>query len=195
MSRRGGKAPTSASIDAVLSAQLAVAWAGEAGEQPRLKWWRTDLASEFGGEDLFRRLMPHTWQWAILEGAREAARLQDAALREKADDADRLFTLFRLGFETDERLDERLADLKRDGKPPLEALPGLRELLDAPWEKGRFADWVAGHGEVAVVTAPVGRRLKGEPPGEVEHRVKKLVAALHPLADAYPMPHFRGAAK
>jgi hypothetical protein len=171
-----------------------VAWAGESGEKPRLKWWRTDLASEFGGEDLFRRLMPHTWQWAILEGAREAARLQDEALREKADDSDRLVTLFRLGFETDEHTDERLADLKRGGKPPLEALPGLRELLDAPWSRTRFADWVAGHGEVAVVTAPVGRRLKGDRPESLDLTVKKLVAGLHPLADSYPMPHFRGAA-
>jgi hypothetical protein len=50
---------------------------------------------------------------------------------------------------------------------------------------------VAGHGEATVVTAPVGRRLKGDAPVSVELLVKKLVAALHPLADAYPMPHAR----
>ena len=36
---------SSATIDAILTAQLAVAWAGEGGEEPRLKWWRTDLVS------------------------------------------------------------------------------------------------------------------------------------------------------
>jgi hypothetical protein len=69
---------SAATLDMILTAQLAVAWAGEAGDPPRLKWWRTDLASEFGGEDLFKRLLPHTWRWAVLEGAREAARRRDA---------------------------------------------------------------------------------------------------------------------
>jgi hypothetical protein len=36
-------------LDAALTAQFAVAWAGETGEEPRLGWWRTDLVSEFGG--------------------------------------------------------------------------------------------------------------------------------------------------
>ena len=56
-----GPLPTSA-LDGALTAQLAVAWAGEKGEEPRLGWWRSDLASELGGEDLFRRLLPHTWR-------------------------------------------------------------------------------------------------------------------------------------
>lgn len=43
-------------LDGILTLQLAVAWAGEAGEEPRLRWWRTDLAGEFGGRDLFERL-------------------------------------------------------------------------------------------------------------------------------------------
>jgi len=178
-------------LDNVLGAQIAVAWAGEAGEVPRLKWWRTDLASEFGGEDLFKRLLPHTWRWAVLEGAREAARRRDAELRAKDADPDRVLTLFRLGFEMDERLDERLADLKRGGVSPAEALPGLRDVLLPTWSKAAFADWLAGHGEPAVVTAPIGRRLKGETPASTELLVKKLIAALHPLADAYPMPHAR----
>jgi hypothetical protein len=179
------------SLDAVLTAQLAVAWAGETGEAPRLKWWRTDLVSEFGGEDLFRRLMPHTWRWAVLEGAREAARRRDVELRAKDADPDRILTLFRLGFAMDERLNERLADLKRGGSSPAEALPGLRDVITEAWSKAAFADWVAGHGEVDVVTVPTGRRLKGDAPASIELLVKKLVAALHPLADAYPMPHAR----
>ena len=184
------QAPT-ATLDAILTAQLAVAWAGEAGEAPRLKWWRTDLVSEFGGEDLFKRLLPHTWRWAVLEAAREAARRHDADTRAKDADADRLVTLFRLGFELDEHVSERLADLKRSGASPVDALPGLRDVLRETWAKAAFGDWVAGHGEAAVVSAPVGRRLKGDPPASVELLMKKLVAALHPLADAYPMPHYR----
>ncbi len=182
-----------ATLDAILAAQLVVAWAGEGGEAPRLKWWKTDLASEFGGEDLFRRLLPHTWQWAVLEAVREAARRRDAELRAQDHDPDRLITLFRLGFEVDERLDERLADLKRAATPPQTALPGLKEVTGAPWSKELFSNWAAGHGEAAWVAAPVGRRLKGDPPASVELLVKKLVAALHPLADAYPMPHYRRA--
>lgn len=65
--------PTTRDLDTLLIAQLAVAWAGEGGEEPRLGWWRSDLVSEFGGHDLFQRLLPHTWEWAALQGAREAA--------------------------------------------------------------------------------------------------------------------------
>lgn len=60
-------------IDVALTSQLVVAWAGETGEVHRLGWWRCDLASEYGGEDLFRRLLPSTWRWAALQGAREGA--------------------------------------------------------------------------------------------------------------------------
>ena len=42
-----------ADIDATLTAQLAVAWAGEGGEETRLGWWRSDMVSEYGGEYLF----------------------------------------------------------------------------------------------------------------------------------------------
>lgn len=186
--------PPPAALDAVLTAQLAVAWAGEAGDPPRLKWWPIDLASEFGGQDLFRRLLPHTWRWAVLEGAREAARRRDAELRAQDADPDRLITLFRLGFELDERIDERLADLKQVGAVPEQALPGLRSVIGSAWSRPDFESWLAGYGDVAVVTAPVGRRLTGELPGSIDLLVKKMVAALQPLADVYPMPHFRKAA-
>src|SRR5690606_27085265 len=75
-------------IDFALTAQITVAWAGEGGEEPRLGWWRSDLVSEYGGKDLFRRLLPHTWQWAVLQAVREAARRKDAELRAKAHDSD-----------------------------------------------------------------------------------------------------------
>ena len=177
-------------LDHILTRQLVVAWAGEDGDPPRLKWWRTDLASEFGGEDLFQRLLPHTWRWAVLEGAREAARRRDAERRGQAADADRLVTLFRLGFDADEHVDQRLVDLKRGGRTPLDALPGLAAATTA-WSKASFSDWVVGHGDGAASTVPAGRRLAGDVPVSLELQVNKLVAALNPLVDSYPMPHFR----
>src|SRR3954453_6721021 len=106
-------------INHLLTAQILVAWAGEGGEDRRLGWWRSDLISEFGGEDLFKRLLPHTWQWATLQGAREAARRRDAELRAQDHDPDRILSLFSLGFDLDERVEERLLDLKRAGGTPI----------------------------------------------------------------------------
>jgi hypothetical protein len=186
------RAPIAASdVDAALTAQLVVAWAGEGGEERRLGWWRSDLASEFGGEDLFRRLLPSTWQWATLQGAREAARRKDAELRRQAHDPDGIRSLFSLGFERDERVEERLVDLKRSGYTPAEALPGLAEGIRLPWDREQFLAWVRAHGEVESVTAPTGRQVKGNPPGDLDALVRRLVAALAPLGDAYPLPHFR----
>jgi hypothetical protein len=95
-------------VDFLLTAQLGVAWAGEGGEEPRLGWWRSDLVSEFGGEDLLRRLLPNTWRWATLQGARAAAMRRDREIRTHDHDPDRLLTLFSLGFDVDERVEERL---------------------------------------------------------------------------------------
>lgn len=180
-----------ATIDAILTAQLAVAWAGEAGEEPRLGWWRSDFASEFGGEDLFKRLLPHTSSWAVLEAAREAARRHDAERRQRAADPDQLVTLFRQGFALDERVDDRLLALKREGRPPSEALPGLKDLLSAPWSKVTFEDWLQGHGDADVVTEPAGRRVKAEATASPALVVNKLVAALQPCPSSYPLPHVR----
>lgn len=194
----GARAPRAtaaslAEIDQALTAQLLVAWAGEAGEDKRLGWWRSDLVSEFGGEDLFRRVLPRTWQWAVLQGAREAARLRDAELRGQDHDADRILSLFSLGFELDERIEERLQDLKRAGDPPAQALPGLA-LITPTWDQAAFFAWVAGHGEPNTTATPIGRRLKGTPPNTLRDQIRDLVAALAPTADAYPLPHYRKSA-
>lgn len=182
--------PNSA-LDAILTDQIAVAWAGEKGEEPRLGWWRCDLVSEYGGIDLFQRLLPDTWKWAVLQAVREAARRKDAALRQQDHNPDRIYSLFNLGFELDERVEERLQDLKRSGVVPEAALPGLNDVLIEPWDRQAFSDWVEGHDAATHTSAPVGRRLKGEPPAAPEHAVKRLVAALVPLAEAYPLPHYR----
>ncbi len=184
--------PTSV-LDHILAVQLAVAWAGEKGEDPRLGWWRTDLVSEFGGEDLFQRLLPHTWAWAVLQAAREAARRRDAAVRAKDHDPDRMLTLFRLGFAIDERLDERLQDLKRSGRPPKAALPKLGEILAEDWSRKDFEEWVGAHDRSDTVASPAGRRLRGEPPQALDLLVDRLVGALAPMGADYPLPHFRSA--
>jgi hypothetical protein len=180
-----------ADLDYVLSAQIAVAWAGEGGEEPRLGWWRSDLASEFGGEDLFRRLLPNTWRWATLQSAREAARRRDAEIRSRDHDPDRIVSLYRLGPEPDERLDERLQDLKASGVEPVKALPGLADIVTGPWKPERFAAWLEAHATEQHASAPIGRRLKGDPPGAIDALVRNILGALAPLGEEYPLPHYR----
>ena len=179
-------------VDAALTAQLVVAWAGEEGEDRRLGWWRSDLVSEFGGEDLFKPLLPTTWRWAMLQGAREAARRADEELRRGLDNPDQVISLFRLGFELDERIAERFQDLKRSGRTPVQALPGLA-VVSYSWHPSHFWDWVNGHGAADVVASPVGRCLKGTPPTTLGQQVRKLVAGLAPAAEKYPLPHYRKA--
>lgn len=191
-------------LDHILTAQIIVGWAGEEGEEPRLKWWPANLILEDGGATLFQELLPETWRWALLQSVREAARREDARRRAEAHDPDQLLSLFRLGFELDERLDERLHDLKRSGQSPAEALPGLRAftaLTDnlqsepddpAEWAREAFIAWIEGHGEVKHVTEPSGRRIVAKTlPERPESQVNALVAALLPLSDKYPLPHYR----
>lgn len=191
-SSRGGRISLPPStLDLALTAQIVVAWAGERGEEPRLGWWRTDLASEFGGEDLFKRLLPSTWRWATLQAVREAARRRDAELRAEFHDPDRLISLFHLGFAVDEAIDERLQELKRTSNSPSEALPGLAPLITSPWDAAEFETWVEGHGRVETVEAPTGRRLVGQPSDSVDRTLRSLVAGLLPLGGSYPLPHYQ----
>ena len=178
-------------LDAILVAQIAVGWAGERGEEKRLGWWRTDLASEFGGEDLFSRLLPTTGAWAVYQGVREAAARLDAELRSQSHDADELITLFSFGFAIDERLEDRFQFLKRSGAAPMEALPGLASVVTSNWDRNAFEDWAKRHGKISVEKVPVGRRLRGDVPESLELTAKNLVAGLVPLSDEYPMPHYR----
>lgn len=180
-----------ADLDYALTVQLAVAWAGEGGEDARLGWWRSDLVSEYGGEDLFQRVLPATWRWGVLQAAREAARRRDADLRAQAHDPDGVVSLFYLGFADDERVEERLQDLKRAGAPPEEALPSLAKVTVQNFDRDRFLEWVRGHGKVSASASPTGRLISGEPPPRMEDLVAALVGALDPLGDSYPLPHFR----
>jgi hypothetical protein len=194
-SARASLAVPSSELDWALTAQITVAWAGEGGEEPRLGWWQTDLVSEFGGEDLLRRLLPKTYEWAMLQAVREAARRKDEELRSKASDLDQLVTLYRFGFELDEQIEERLQAHKRSGRSPLEALGGLVEILGdslhGHWDRDQFLQWAEAHGPVQMEAVPTGRQLKGPMPGGLDRSVAQLLAALAPLGDSYPLPHFR----
>lgn len=183
---------TMSTLDAVLALQLTVAWAGEGASQPpRLGWWQTDLVDAAGGGDLFARLLPRTHPWASLEAVRKAARQTDQRARLALADPDRLRTLFALGFELDERLDERLAQLKRAGRPPLDALPFPVD-FEAPFQPQAVSDALRLPGvdqEYRVI--PGGRQMKGPAPQAPELLAHHLGAALLPFADQYPLPFYR----
>lgn len=178
-------------LDKLLAAQFLVGWAGESGEEPRLGWWQTDMCSEFGGEDLFQQILPRTHQWATLQTVREAAARTDAGMRDRAHDSDTILSLYALGFQLDEKVEDRLRFLKQSGQAPNEALPELGTMLSAGWNQEHFADWVKGHGDVKFQKAPAGRQIRGKVPDSVDSLADKLIAGLSPIAEEYPMPHFR----
>ncbi len=178
-------------LDEVLKLQLIVAWAGETNvTPPRLGWWRTGMSDEFGGEDLLRRLTPKTWEWAVLESCRAAAVIVDDAARRNAEDADHLVSLYRLGYEVDERLDERLYELKLEGKPPTEVFPEFAELC-SEWSQEHFESWVRKCADTRYTGTAIGRRIIGEIPADLSVAARQLVAALAPVAGNYGLPHFR----
>ena len=178
-------------LDGILELQIAIAWAGEGNtDPPRLGWWRTGMCDEFGGEDLLKRLTPKTWRWAVLESARAAAKRVDDRARNRADDPDHLLTLYRLGFDADEQLGERLLELKQSGVPVGEAFPEFAELC-TNWSMERFSAWLGELGESGYSATATGRRVKGKPPEDLCEAAKKLAAALLPLDNEYVLPHFR----
>lgn len=187
------KQPSQGALDAVLEAQFIVAWVGESGEgeNRRLGWWKTQLGDEYAGIDLFRRLLPKTWRWAVLEAAREAARREDARRRETAHDADTVLSLFNLGFELDESIEQRLGDLRRATHDPLSVFSSLRGLWEEGYRQEALISWLEKRPPVEVVTTPTGRRIRGENPDRLEELLDGLLAGLLPLGNEYPVPHYR----
>lgn len=182
-------------IDQLLSAQLIVAWAGEKGDSDepssqRLGWWRTDLIGE-GAEYDLKELLPNTWRWAMLQAVRHAAKIHDASVRAKDHDPDRLLTLYSLGFVIDEKVDERLVQLKQNRSELADALSDVAALIDEGWSQELFVTWTEKHGKETFSSVPAGRRLKGKPPERLSEILSRLVVGLAPLADKYPMPHFK----
>lgn len=181
---------TDATLDAILAIQFTVAWAGE-GRRPRgrLGWWDTDLIDDDAGGDLLVRLLPQTHAWASLEAVREAARQTDAKARAKMAAPDSVRTLFFLGFEADEQLNDRLASLKREGRPPAAALP-LPLPLTTDFSKEKLAAALTHHA-ASFTVMPGARQLKGPLPRSPDAMVGQLAAALFPLVDQYPLPFFK----
>jgi hypothetical protein len=177
-------------LDAILALQLTIGWAGEGRCSPRrLGWWDTDLIDEAGGGDFFLRLLPKTHAWASLEAVREAARRVDAKARAKLAEPDHVRTLFFLGFELNEQLEQRLLAYKRSGRLPAEVLP-FPLPLSAEFVKDELASALQG-GEVAFTTVPNGRQMTGQRPDAPNLLVERLAAALVPFADQYPLPFFK----
>jgi len=181
--------PTSEQLDSILCRQLVVAWAGEKNEDaPRLGWWETDMYSEFGGQDLFRRLCPRTRLWAALEIAREAARRADAASRKR--DARQVLSLYPLGFDLDEALADLLAIHKRSGKVPEEVFPQFAALTSA-WDPAAFEAWASQGERPNLAKEPAGRRLTSPRPENPAELSRQFVRSLLPLSEEYPCPHMR----
>lgn len=189
--RDSSPAPASTvDLDAVLAIQLNVAWAGEtvAGED-RLAWWRTELTDPDAGGDFLARLLPRTHVWAALGAVREAARRVDEAARHRVGTPDDLWTIFHFGFAWDERLDARLAELRRDGKPPRDAF-GDALIVGDRFERTAFAAWLEGLARDAKTeVAPGGRKLAGRPTSPA-FAAPKLARALMPIGPTYPLPFF-----
>jgi hypothetical protein len=180
-------------LDHILCLQLTLAWAGETpeeeGEDMRLGWWKTDLLHEDAGMALFRQLTPRTAAWAALCSAREAARRTDARIRQDASDASGFLSIFSLGFEIDEQLDERIAELRRSGQSPARALPGLFP-QELPLNRAALSEWL-GRAAVRFEHSPSGRRLSGAPPEGQAAVIDHLASAIRTLPSPWMAPHFR----
>lgn len=144
---------------------------------------------EAGGGDFLVRLLPQTHAWAALEAVREAARRVDAKARAKMAEPDGVRTLFFLGFEVDEQLDDRLMALKHGGTSPSAAL-SLPVKLTGDFDRDALMARLQG-GDAVYAVVPGGRQLKGKLPGKPELVVQKLAAALVPCSEQYPLPFYK----
>lgn len=183
---------STADLDEILTLQLAVAWAGETSDEdkPRLGWWRSDLVSKYGGIALFKLIAPRTAEWAAFEAAREAARRVDAEKRSSDATPDRLISLYHLGFEIDEQLEDRLVALKHACVSPAKSLPRLAELPEH-WDRAAFAQWLATDSKPKIVQEPSGLRLVGDAPASAVERARLFSAVLTDVPERYPCPHIR----
>lgn len=183
---------SAADLDDILGLQLTVAWAGEKHANPaRLSWWRTDILDEAGARDLLARLTPRTQEWAALEAVREAARRVDARTRSRSAASDELLSIFHLGFDVDEQLDERLATHKRGSSPPHAALGNALGIAPT-FDPDAFSAWCDRQGaRPRTESTPEGGRRLLAPPKDKLELVRALVSTLVPFSSDYPMPHAR----
>lgn len=183
---------TQTEIDKILSLQFIVAWAGELAQDPeRLGWWQSDLVDALGGGEFFRRLVPATYKWAALQAAHQVARLVDDAARLQLPDPDQVRTLFFWGFETNEKLDARILQLKLQGLSPEVAL-NMPLALDSEWDRQAFSKFLESLPQNADYTSKrEGRELKNPVSDCLAANVEQFAKALLPLDKTYPLPYFR----
>ncbi len=179
-------------LDAVLMLQFFIAWAGEGlTDPPRLGWWSMQLLDEWGGEDLFKRLFPRTFQWALLEGVRKVAIQADRQKRTNLAQPDAVRTLFFWGFGIDEKLEERLSFHKQNASNPYAVLNFPLDLRKEFNEQAFEQAIKSLNSEIAFKIVPEGREIEDVMPESIADTAKNLVSGLIPLADRYPMPFYR----
>ncbi len=183
--------PDPKELDAVLTLQLAVAWAGESSDEdaPRLGWWSSDMCTEFGGQAVLEKLAPRTAGWAAYELAREAARRVDERTRTQDKNADRLRSLFHLGHPFDELLADRLREFKASEVRPESALPRLAELPET-WDPEAFKIWLGVGSAPETKGETAGLRITTPPPSSLAEQANALAAANFTSLESYPCAHF-----
>ncbi len=175
-------------LDEIFSWQSLVAWAGEARAEPtRMRWWQTDITDPNGGGDFVRRLLPRTHAWAALRAAREAARRTEFKYLSRLGGTLRTRSLFWLGAEIDEAVEDRVDHFVLEDKRPEDVLP-LPMALDR-WDRARFEEVLRSAGAGSHKVVPDGREVSAN--AVTVAAVKSLVSALAPLIEPYPMPFFR----
>lgn len=180
-------------LDAILGVQLAVAVAGGRWDDGTgLRWWRSRLADDVGGVDFLDRLTPASAEWAVLDVARRAAKSHDRRQRTVVGGTQgRLRTVFWLGGDVEEVLDRRLRHHKTE-RTDARSVFGADVQVGESFDRAAFLHWLEGlHGEEAASIVAGGRELKHPPLHDPLLMVKRLAAALLPLAAHYPMPFFR----
>jgi hypothetical protein len=98
-------------------------------------------------------------------------------------------TIFFLGFELDERLGDRLQDLKGSSGAPSEILT-MPLPLTANFAPERLVT-ALGSGDSTFSVVPGGRQMKEARPDAPDSVVRRLAAALVPLAPQYPLPFYK----
>lgn len=182
-------------LEALLTVQFNVAWAGEADCQPpRFAWWKANLSEPANGGDLMRTIAPRSWAWGALVALREAGRRADHARAGADRGGDRFVSIFRVSADVDQQLGEHLGELRVSGVPPHEALPGLLFRLterdeDSAFDAAAFTAWARGLGPAERAETPRGWRLVAAP-ADPARCVPKLAALLADATPgAWPFPH------
>lgn len=194
-------------FNAILGLQCLVAWAGEAQAQPaRMPWWRSSVMDDLGARYSLDLLLPRTAAWAELEVVRRCASAAERRRRATSQHPDAIRSLFSLGFELDQALEQHLKKMKAERRTPHDTLawPGDMAPSDT-LDRGQLAQVLgAQSNRVEFKTTTLGRELLNtiapEPTADLDEAhlkealtfARRLAAAAVPLDDArWPMPYAR----